>query len=96
MINNINRQTSETRYFKIEKSYEKKLTCALGSRYIGTRLVSEQQSTIVGAGVDVADGYRASSVTAVIGEGHGSSKRTRHRCSLLPEHRIEQGISRDV
>lgn len=72
------------------------LTCALGSRYIGTRLVSEQQPAIIGAGVDIADWHRAGPVTTVVRERHGSTERAGHGYCLLPEHRIEQGISCDV
>lgn len=75
---------------------KRELTCALGSRYVGARLVSEQQSAIIGAGVDIADWHRAGPVTTVVRERHGSTKRAGHGYRLLPEHRIEQGISCDV
>lgn len=65
----------------------------LGSLDVGAGLVLEQQTALVGAGVDVAQRLGTASVTPVVGEGHGSVERTRHRSRLLAEHREQERVT---
>lgn len=62
---------------------------------IRTRLVAQQQSTVLSAGVYGAERVAALSVAAVVGEGVTSAERTGHGRGSLAEHGVEQRVAGD-
>lgn len=70
-------------------------TRTLGAVHVRTRLIAQQQSTVLSAGVYGAERVAALAVAAVVGEGVAPAERTGHGRGSLAEHGVEQRVAGD-
>lgn len=63
-------------------------TRTLGAVHVRTRLIAQQQSTVLSAGVYGAERVAALAVAAVVGEGVAPAERTGHGRGSLAEHGV--------